>query len=155
MNRPHTKVALFVPSIRAGGANRVMVNLANGFAARGLDADLVVASAKVDFRKHVAPVSASLIFKVAGFCAAFRGSPATCDHNRQVLLTAMDCVNVLSTILAAVIGHQRIITRLHEHRPNARGQAAPTRGTAWTGRHAHHRFDIGIGPQAVRIVTLV
>lgn len=36
------KVALFVPTLRGGGAERVMVNLARGFANQGLDVDLVV-----------------------------------------------------------------------------------------------------------------
>jgi len=37
------KLALFVPSLRGGGAERVMVNLARGFADRGLKVDLVLA----------------------------------------------------------------------------------------------------------------
>jgi len=38
-------IALYLPSLRGGGAERVMVNLANGFAKRGITTDLVVASA--------------------------------------------------------------------------------------------------------------
>src|SRR3546814_20079738 len=37
------KVALFIPSLHGGGAERVMVSLANGLAAKGLDVDLVLA----------------------------------------------------------------------------------------------------------------
>lgn len=40
------RVAIFVPSLRGGGAERVMVTLANGFAERGLAVDLVLAKAE-------------------------------------------------------------------------------------------------------------
>lgn len=39
------RLAIFVPSMGGGGAERVMVTLANGFAARGHPVDLVLASA--------------------------------------------------------------------------------------------------------------
>src|SRR3546814_8208645 len=35
------KVALFIPSLHGGGAERVMVSLANGLAAKGLDVDQI------------------------------------------------------------------------------------------------------------------
>ena len=38
-------VALFVPSMRGGGAERVMLNLAGGLVARDVRVDLVLASA--------------------------------------------------------------------------------------------------------------
>ncbi|MDX3895629.1 glycosyltransferase [Pusillimonas sp.] len=40
---PAGRIALFIPSLHGGGAERVMVSLANGLAARGLDVDLVLA----------------------------------------------------------------------------------------------------------------
>lgn len=44
--RPITRhIALYIPSLGGGGAERVMVMLANGFAARGHRVDLVLASA--------------------------------------------------------------------------------------------------------------
>ncbi len=42
-DRAAKKLALFMPSFRGGGAERVMVILARGFAARGIHVDLVVA----------------------------------------------------------------------------------------------------------------
>ena len=38
-------LAIYLPSLHGGGAERAMVTLANGFAARGLRVDLVLASA--------------------------------------------------------------------------------------------------------------
>ena len=40
------RVAIYVPSLRGGGTERMMVTLANAFAARGLAVDLVLASAQ-------------------------------------------------------------------------------------------------------------
>lgn len=48
------RLALYVPSLCGGGAERVMVTLANGFAARGFSVDLVLATKEGAFLKDVA-----------------------------------------------------------------------------------------------------
>lgn len=48
------RIALYVPSMQGGGAERVMLTLAHGFAARGLAVDLVLASAEGPYLKEVA-----------------------------------------------------------------------------------------------------
>ncbi len=47
-------IALYLPSLRGGGAERVMVLLANGFAARGHRIDLVLARAEGPYLDEVA-----------------------------------------------------------------------------------------------------
>jgi len=47
------KIALFLPSLRGGGAERVMVNLARGFVERGLRVDLVLAKAEGPYLSQV------------------------------------------------------------------------------------------------------
>jgi len=47
------RIALYVPSLGGGGAERVMTILANSFAARGLNIDLVLAKAKGPYLKDV------------------------------------------------------------------------------------------------------
>jgi glycosyltransferase involved in cell wall biosynthesis len=47
------KIALFLPSLRGGGAERVMVNLARGFVERGLRVDLVLARAEGPYLSQV------------------------------------------------------------------------------------------------------
>ena len=47
-------IAIFLPSLRGGGAERVMVTLANGFAARGFRTDLVLAQAVGPYLEEVA-----------------------------------------------------------------------------------------------------
>lgn len=50
-----SKIAIFLPSLNGGGAERVMVTLANAIAARGYAVDLVLASAQGPYLKDVSP----------------------------------------------------------------------------------------------------
>jgi len=47
------KTALFVPNLNGGGAQRVMVTLANEFASRKIDTDLIVANCEGPFRSDI------------------------------------------------------------------------------------------------------
>jgi len=49
------KLALFLPSLVGGGAERVMVNLAHGFAEAGLDVDLLLSRAEGAYLAQIAP----------------------------------------------------------------------------------------------------
>ncbi|WP_404417929.1 glycosyltransferase [Brevundimonas vesicularis] len=51
---PVKHVAIYIPSLRGGGAERVMVTLANGFAARGHRVDLVLVKTEGPYLKEVA-----------------------------------------------------------------------------------------------------
>jgi len=53
MSCPHKRLALFLPSLRGGGAQRVMVNLAREFAERGLAVDMVLAKAEGPYLSEV------------------------------------------------------------------------------------------------------
>ncbi|MBA3318826.1 MAG: glycosyltransferase [Gemmatimonadales bacterium] len=48
-------IAFFLPSVRGGGAQRVIVNLAQGITARGLPVDVVLATAEGVFLDHLPP----------------------------------------------------------------------------------------------------
>lgn len=52
-NKNSPTVSLFLPSLRGGGAERVMVNLARGFVEQGLSVDLVLAKAEGPFLSQV------------------------------------------------------------------------------------------------------
>lgn len=49
------RIAVFLPSLAGGGAERVMVTLANGFATRGVPVDLVVVAAEGAYLPDVSP----------------------------------------------------------------------------------------------------
>ena len=55
LNRVAQRIALFLPSLRCGGAERVMLTLAGAFAESGLNVDLVVAAAEGPYLSHVPP----------------------------------------------------------------------------------------------------
>jgi glycosyltransferase involved in cell wall biosynthesis len=50
---PQERLAIFVPSVRGGGAERVMLNLAQGIAERGYAVDLVLAQAEGPYLAEV------------------------------------------------------------------------------------------------------
>ena len=52
-NTKNMRLALFLPSLRGGGAERMIINLAEGFAQRGFCADLVLAKAEGSYLKDV------------------------------------------------------------------------------------------------------
>lgn len=51
--RASVHLALFVPDLTGGGAERVMLNLAHGFVQRGISVDLVLASARGEYLEYV------------------------------------------------------------------------------------------------------
>jgi len=53
LNKSSPKISLFLPSLEIGGVERVSLNLAEGFARKGLYVDLVIAQAKGDYLKRI------------------------------------------------------------------------------------------------------
>ena len=53
MIAPKKRLAIFVPSMRGGGAERAMLNLAQGVAERGYIVDLVLAQAEGPYLAEV------------------------------------------------------------------------------------------------------
>jgi glycosyltransferase involved in cell wall biosynthesis len=62
-NRVSQRIAIVLPTLSGGGAERVMVTLANLFAARGYMVDLVVVMAKGPFLSNVSPTVRVVDFK--------------------------------------------------------------------------------------------
>lgn len=98
-NKKNPDIALFIPSLSGGGAERVFSVLANAFCAQGLQVDVVLVDAKgaflsvLDKRIHVVDLkkssaSASL-FSLAGYLKTTRP---------QALLCALDYANVIATM---------------------------------------------------------
>lgn len=63
MRSTRNQIAIFIPSLTGGGAERVMVALANGFTARGIAVDLVLASANGPYLKDVSASVRVMDFK--------------------------------------------------------------------------------------------
>ena len=93
------RLALFLPSLSGGGAERVMVTLANGFALRGYRVDVVLACAQgpyladVDARVRIVDLQAGRVIKALWPLARYlrRERPAA-------LLAAMNHANVVAVL---------------------------------------------------------
>lgn len=56
-NKPaHNRIAILLPDLRFGGAERVAVNLANNFAERGYEIDMVLLNARGEFLAELNPL---------------------------------------------------------------------------------------------------
>jgi len=100
-----SKISIFLPSLNGGGAERVMVTLANAIAARGYTVDLVLASAQGPYLKDVAPDVRIVDLKAGRVIKALLPLMHYLRKSQPVaLLSAMGHANVvvlLANLLAA------------------------------------------------------
>lgn len=98
-------VALFLPSLDGGGAERVFVGLANDFAARGLRVDLVLGMAQGDYLVEV-----SQNVKIVDLASArlLRALPKLAGYLRRerpdAILSGLDHANVVAIIARRLSG---------------------------------------------------
>jgi glycosyltransferase involved in cell wall biosynthesis len=107
-------LAIFVPTLECGGVERVMLNLAGGFASRGFKVDLVVADARGPLSKNVPEqvctvdlASSRVLTSLPGLVKYLRQRrPATLiaamDHSSVVALWARKLAGVQTRIIATV-----------------------------------------------------
>lgn len=91
------RIAIYVPSMTGGGAERVMTILANGFAARGLVVDLVLSKAEGPFLKDVSDAvrvvdlcSSRVLFSLPGLVRYLR------RERPEAMLSALSHANVVT-----------------------------------------------------------
>lgn len=102
-----SKIALFLPSLEGGGAERVFVQLANQFAALGFPVDLVLASRKGHYLDEVAPAVNVVDLETSG---VIRSLPKLVGYLRasrpEVMLSGLDHANIVA-ILALFLARTR------------------------------------------------
>lgn len=97
MKIKRNRITLFLPSLRGGGAERVMLNLAKGFAERGYKVDLVLAKAEGPYLSQVPEnvrvidlKSSRVLYSLPGLIRYLR------QERPQALLSALDHANVVA-----------------------------------------------------------
>lgn len=100
-----TAIALLAPSLDGGGAERIMVALANGFVDRGLTVDLVLVKKQGEYLADVDP---RVRLVDLGASRTLLALPALVRYLRQhrphVLIAALNHVNVVATWARALAG---------------------------------------------------
>jgi glycosyltransferase involved in cell wall biosynthesis len=138
---PSMRVALFLPSLGGGGAERVMVSLARGFAARGLEVDLVLVQAE---GPYMADVPRTVRVVELGARKVMLSLPALVRYLRRerpaVLLSTLNVANVIAvwagrlarTSTKTVVRQAAHLSRDLADQPNA-----SSRLIAWSIRRSY------------------
>lgn len=147
MSRP---IAFFLPSLRGGGAERIMVNLAHGITERGLALDIVLAAAEGPFLDQV-PATARVVDLRAG--RMLRSLRPLVQYLRterpKVLVSTQSHVNLIA-LAAAKLARQGTPVVVTEH--NTLSQTSRRDGSVM-GR-AWPRLLRAFYPQAASIVAV-
>lgn len=122
MNDTNAHIALFLPSLRGGGAERVMVTLANGIAACGYRVDLVLTKAEGPYLKDVASTvrvvdlgASRVLFSLPPLVRYLR------KERPDALLSALNHANVIA-LLALKIACIETCIIVSEHSTLSRAQ---------------------------------
>jgi len=108
------RIALLVPSLRGGGAERVMVSLANAFAQRGFTVDLLVCTLVGPYRDEVARGVRVVDLGATRVAFALRALTSYLRRERpDALLSTMAHANVVAILarLLARAGSTRLVVR--------------------------------------------
>ena len=93
------RLAIFLPTLNGGGAERVMVTLANAMAGRGFAVDLVLAAAKGPYLKDVSPAVRVVDLQVGRVSKALLPLARYLRRERPAaMLSAMGHANVVALL---------------------------------------------------------
>lgn len=111
------RLAILLPNLYGGGAERVMLNLACSFAEHGLDVDLVLVRAEGPYLAQVPP---EVRVVSLGDRRLLQSLPALIGYLRReqpaALLSAMDDVNVVALLTRRLAGvATRIVVSAHNN----------------------------------------
>lgn len=102
------RISIFLPSLNGGGAERIMVTLANAFSARGHRVDLVLASKRGPYLKDVSPTVRVVDLMVGRVIKALLPLARYMQQERpDAMLSAMSHANVI-VLLARKLSKARI-----------------------------------------------
>jgi glycosyltransferase involved in cell wall biosynthesis len=118
-------IALFVPLLLGGGAERVMVDLAGGFAERGLKVDLVLGKAE---GVYLPSVSRGVNIVDLSSSRTLTALPRLARYLRRTrpkaLMATLEHANVVALIAGLVTGHQTRLVIREANTPSASAKKA-------------------------------
>lgn len=101
----HEILAIYLPTVKGGGAERVMVTLANAFAERGYAVDLVLASAIGPYLSEVSPAVNVVDLKRARVITSLPGLVRYLRRRKPTaLLSAMGHANLVALLANKISG---------------------------------------------------
>lgn len=109
------RVALFLPLLVGGGAERVILNLAHGFVEKGLKVDFVLGKAKGPFLEQLPKEVRLIDLKSARVLTSLPGLVRYLRKERpRVLISALDHANIVALWAGRLAGVQtRVVVTLH------------------------------------------
>ena len=109
------RLAIFLPSLRGGGAERVTITLANAFAERGFAVDLVLASSSGPYRADVAEAVRVVDLQADRVLASLPGLTRYLRREQpRAMLSAMRHANVVAYMATKLSGRStRLIVSEH------------------------------------------
>ena len=126
MTRRNGPIAFFLPTLRGGGAERVVVNLAQGITQRGLPVDIVLRAATGPFLDHLPPEARVVDFRARRLMSTV--VPLTRYLRRErprVLVSSMSHANLAALWAAKLAGRGTpVVVTVH----NTLSQSAPQQG---------------------------
>ncbi len=124
--------ALFLPSLAGGGAERVMVTLANGFVARAHEVDLVLAKAEGPYLSQLHPAVRVVDLNAPRVLAALPALVRYLHKERpKTLLSALDHANVVALLAKRLAGTDtRVVVSVHSLPSRAFSSQGVQRATA-------------------------
>lgn len=111
MSKPY--IALFMPSLEGGGAERMMVHLANAFVKRGIQVDLVLVRAVGAYQDEVADEVRIIDLQASRILTAFPKLVRYLrTHRPEAMLSTLTFANVVATWACRWVSHPpRLVLR--------------------------------------------
>lgn len=122
-------LAIYLPSLTGGGAERIMVTLANEVAQKGYAVDLVLASATGPFLEDVSPNVRVVDLKSKRVTSSLPGLVRYLRRERpRAMLSAMNHANIIAIFAVRLTGcRTRLLVSEHESLSHALNRKMPWR----------------------------